>query len=136
MKKKKINKESKQKESRDSSAKHKSPKVSGGKHKHPGASHRGVIDITRSGMGYVTVVDMERDVIVRPQHFNTALHGDTVEVQITKSGGGGGRVEGEIVSSNENKRNSLAASVSKRITVFLFRRQTDQCPICLYQRIS
>jgi hypothetical protein len=70
MKKKKINKEPKQKESKDSSSKHKS-KVSGGKHKHPGASHRGVIEITRSGMGYVTVVDMERDVIVRPQHFNT-----------------------------------------------------------------
>src|ERR671913_2654539 len=97
MKKKKINKEGKQKESKDSSVKHKSAKGSGGKHKHPGASHRGVIDMTRSGMGYVTVADMERDIIVRPQYFNTALHGDAVEVQITKSGGGGGRVEGEIL---------------------------------------
>ena len=50
-------------------------------------THKGKIEITRSGMGYVTVEAMQRDVLVRPQHFNMALHGDTVEVEIIKQGG-------------------------------------------------
>ena len=135
MKKKKINKEPKQKESRDSSAKHKAgtqggrssvAKVAGGKHKHPGASHRGVIEITRSGMGYVTVVDMERDVIVRPQHFNTALHGDTVEVQITKSAGGGGRTEGEIIRIIERKQTQFIGRISIQKNYSFFIPETDR----------
>ncbi len=132
MKKKKINKDQKQKGAKGSSAKHKqgaktaASKVAGGRHKHPGANHRGVIEITRSGMGYVTVTDMERDIIVRPQHFNTALHGDTVEVQITKSGGGGGRMEGEITRVVERKQTQFIGRISIQKNYSFFIPETDR----------
>ena len=126
MKKKKINKESKHKEEKHSSGKHKSAKLATGKHKHPQANHRGVIDITRSGMGYVTIADMERDIIVRPQHFNTALHGDTVEVQITKSGGGGGRMEGEITNVIERKQIQFIGRISIQKNYSFFIPETDR----------
>ncbi|MBP6688266.1 MAG: RNB domain-containing ribonuclease, partial [Lacibacter sp.] len=128
MKKKKINKDfsEKGKSKNKSGSKTGAAKTPGGKHKHPGASHRGVIDITRSGMGYVTVVDMERDVIVRPQHFNTALHGDTVEVQITKSSGGGGRVEGEITRIVERKQTQFIGRISIQKNYSFFIPETDR----------
>ena len=42
--------------------------------------YKGRLDITRSGMGYVIVDKMDNDIMVRPNDFNTALHGDTVKV--------------------------------------------------------
>lgn len=48
---------------------------------------KGVLDITRSGMGFVIVPDTETDILIRPADFNTALHGDTVRVRIKSDGG-------------------------------------------------
>ncbi|MFY7963405.1 MAG: ribonuclease R [Chitinophagaceae bacterium] len=57
---------------------------------------KGVLEITRSGIGYVVVPDNKGDVIVRPGDFNTALNGDTVRVKITKENFSSGRKEGKI----------------------------------------
>ena len=37
-----------------------------------------------SGMGFVIVKSLEQDILVRPNDFNTAMHGDTVLVKITR----------------------------------------------------
>jgi ribonuclease R len=68
------------------------------KHQH-GAKARvstGILDITRSGMGFVIVPDQDSDIMVRPSDFNTALHGDTVRVLI-KGDFKRGRQQGEVV---------------------------------------
>lgn len=57
----------------------------------------GVLDITRSGMGYVIVQDLPSDIIVRPSDFNTALHGDTVKVLVKPGIAKNGRLQGEII---------------------------------------
>jgi ribonuclease R len=53
------------------------------KHKH---SHdqllTGVLDISRSGTGFVVVQDMPVDILIRPDDMSTALHGDTVKVKV------------------------------------------------------
>ena len=38
-------------------------------------------------MGFVVAKGLERDILVRPTDFNTAMHGDTVRVKITQSKG-------------------------------------------------
>lgn len=43
---------------------------------------KGVLDISRSGTGYVIVEGMPVDILVRPDDFNTAMHGDTVRVRV------------------------------------------------------
>lgn len=58
--------------------------------------YTGTIDITRSGMGYVIVQGLDNDIMVRPSDFNTALHGDTVRVQVKGDISKKGRVQGEI----------------------------------------
>jgi ribonuclease R len=67
------------------------------------SSFRGKVEITRSGMAFVTVENMNRDVLVRPHHLNTALNGDVVEVTITKEGNNG-RNEGTISKILERKQ--------------------------------
>jgi len=75
----------------------------------------GVLDITRSGMGYIIVDKESNDIMVRPNDFNTALHGDTVKVQVS----------GEL---NKSKRQQgIVAEVIKRKQVeFMGRLQMNK----------
>jgi ribonuclease R len=57
----------------------------------------GVLEITRSGLGYVVVNNGNGDVLVRQGNFNTALHGDTVAVKIIKESATTKKKEGRIV---------------------------------------
>ncbi len=70
--------------------------------KKPAPLVKGTLDITRSGMGYVIAEGRDKDVLVRPQDFNKAMHGDTVRVKIKESNGK--RAEGvveEVVSRKQ-----------------------------------
>lgn len=57
---------------------------------------KGVIDITRSGMGFVIVENLPVDVIVRPGDLNTALQGDLVRVTIREEKKSGKRMQGIV----------------------------------------
>lgn len=67
-----------------------------------GKTFKGVLDITRSGMGFVIVPEMETDILIRPNDFNTAMHGDTVIVRVKN--GNGRRMQGEVASVVQRKR--------------------------------
>ncbi len=68
--------------------------------------HKGVIEITRSGMGFVVVEGLETDILVRPNDFNSALHGDLVRVKLnaTKEGK---RLQGVITQVIERKQSEF-----------------------------
>ncbi|MFT3750619.1 MAG: ribonuclease R [Agriterribacter sp.] len=66
----------------------------------------GTLDVTRSGIGYVMVENREKDIFIRPQDFNHALHGDRVRVKITRQGRSG-RMEGEITEVIERKQSEF-----------------------------
>lgn len=68
---------------------------------------KGVLDITRSGMGFVTIEGMEADVLIRPSDFNTALHGDTVRVTVKESFGHGRRIQGVVKEVLQRKRSEF-----------------------------
>ena len=55
--------------------------------------YKGVLDITRSGMGYVVVDNLDADILVRPNDFNTALHGDKVRVKVVNESGRSGKLK-------------------------------------------
>jgi ribonuclease R len=65
--------------------------------------YKGVLEITRSGMGFVVVSGLETDILVRPNDFNTALHGDTVRVQVDPDKTGK-RMQGVVVDVLERKQ--------------------------------
>src|SRR5215213_1470930 len=68
------------------------------KKKQQGSPHaiQGTLDITRSGVGFVIIDKEQQDILVRPADFNTALHGDTVRVEIISDGKKSNRQRGVI----------------------------------------
>jgi ribonuclease R len=68
---------------------------------------KGKLDVTRSGMGFVTVEGMDVDVMVRPSDFNTALHGDTVRVAIKEMRSAGRRMQGVVKEVLQRKRSEF-----------------------------
>ncbi|RYG42095.1 MAG: RNB domain-containing ribonuclease, partial [Chitinophagaceae bacterium] len=65
---------------------------------------KGVLDITRSGMGFVIVENSKDDVLVRPSDFNTAMHGDTVRVKVRGDQSRTGRRQGEVTEVVKRKQ--------------------------------
>ena len=72
---------------------------------------KGRLDISRSGMGFVIVEGTEKDIVVRPNDFNRAFHGDIVRVQIAKDLAKGKRPEGKIVDVAERKQTEFIGTI-------------------------
>ena len=70
---------------------------------------KGVLEITRSGMGYVIVEGREKDLLVRPHDFNRGMDGDTVRVKIKDTNGK--RVEGVIAEIVERKQTEFIGNI-------------------------
>src|SRR6185369_17579668 len=82
------------------------------KKKKPGVQlHKGVLEVTRSGMGFVISEGLDRDVLVRPSDFNTALHGDTVLIRVSPSKGRSSRVQGIVESVVERKQTDFPGHI-------------------------
>lgn len=82
---------------------------------------KGRLDISRSGMGYVIVEQLDKDVLVRPNDFNRAFHGDIVRVQIPKGNITGKRAEGVVVDVAERKQTEFIGNmqVNKNFAFFV-----------------
>ena len=86
-----------------------------------GKGLKGIMDITRSGMGFVKIEGMEVDIIVRPSDFNTALHGDTVRVEIKEAKSNGRRMQGVVKEVLMRKRSEFIGhlQMSKGFAFFI-----------------
>ncbi|MBL0146350.1 MAG: ribonuclease R [Chitinophagaceae bacterium] len=73
---------------------------------------KGVLDISRSGMGFVMVEGQEKDIKIKPNDFNRAFHGDTVRVQVDKHSVGNMRQEGKVVEVVERKQKEFIGNIS------------------------
>ncbi len=65
--------------------------------------YKGRLEITRAGMGFVLVHGLETDILVRPNDFNTALHGDMVRVEVNPERSGK-RMQGVVIEVIERKQ--------------------------------
>lgn len=73
--------------------------------------YKGVLDITRSGMGFVITDKLDADILIRPNGFNTALHGDTVRVKLVGDKEKAGRKQGEVVEVVDRKQVSFMGRI-------------------------
>lgn len=71
----------------------------------------GILDITRSGMGYVVVEGLQKDILVRPSDFNRAFHGDKVKINITSENNRTGRVQGVVTDVLERKQSEFMGTI-------------------------
>lgn len=83
--------------------------------------YKGLFEITRSGMGFVIVSGLEKDIIIRPHDFNRAFHGDQVRVEITKGDLRAGRLQGRITQVIERKQKQFVGivEVNKDFSFFI-----------------
>ena len=93
--------------------------------KHEGAL-KGVLDISRSGMGFVMVENLPVDVIVKPADFNTALHGDTVVVRIKEEKKGGRRMQGVVSEVLRRKQTEFMGKMEMNEGFGFFIAETDK----------
>ncbi len=87
---------------------------------------KGRLDISRSGMGFVIVEGEETDILVRPQHFGKAFHGDLVRVEVEKSAGRGKRAEGIVIDVAERKQTEFTGSLETNDKVAFFVAATEK----------
>lgn len=81
---------------------------------------KGVLDISRSGMGFVLVEGQTKDIKIKPNDFGRAFHGDIVRVEVDKYTSGNQRIEGRIVEVVERKQSEFMGnlSISKNFAFF------------------
>ena len=81
---------------------------------------KGVLDISRSGMGFVLVEGQAKDIKIKPNDFGRAFHGDIVRVEVDKHTSGNQRIEGRIVEVVERKQSEFMGNlnISKNFAFF------------------
>lgn len=96
------------------------------KHTHGQTTVKGILEITRSGIGYVLIDDKSGDVLVRPGDFNTALNGDTVRVRIVKENLASKKKEGRITEVVTRKQNEFIGHIQLSTNFAFFVPDTDK----------
>jgi ribonuclease R len=93
---------------------------------------QGTLDVTRSGVGFV-IIDKapghdkeQQDILVRPADFNTALHGDTVRVEIISDGKKSNRQRGVIAEVVERKQTDFIGHLDVSESFAFFIAETDK----------
>ena len=89
-------------------------------------SIQGTLDITRSGVGFVMVDKEQPDILVRPADFNTALHGDTVRVEVMGDGKKSQRRRGVITQVVERKQTDFIGHLEISEAFAFFIAETDK----------
>ena len=87
---------------------------------------KGVLDITRSGIGYIIAEGRDNDVLVKPNDFNKAMHGDTVMVKLKESNGR--RIEGVVEEIVERKQTEFIGDIEVKEN-FAFFKPDSQKPV-------
>ena len=87
---------------------------------------KGLLEVTRSGIGYVVIGDGSGDILVRPGDFNTALNGDTVRVKIVKENAGSRKKEGRITEVITRKQTEFTGHLQLSTNFAFFIPDTDK----------
>ena len=91
-----------------------------------GSVLKGILDVTRSGMGYVVIPNGTGDVFVRPGDFATALHGDTVRVKVTRENPTSKKKEGKITEVVSRKQTEFIGHIQLSTNFAFFVPDTDK----------
>ncbi|WP_212004120.1 ribonuclease R [Chitinophaga sp. HK235] len=72
---------------------------------------KGVVELTRSGMAFVIVPGLAKDIMVKQKNLHTALDKDEVLVDVIKQGRGDGRMEGIITDVLKRNKTEFTGSL-------------------------
>ena len=78
------------------------------------SSVKGVLDISRSGTGFVVVENLPIDIMIRPGDLGTAMNGDTVRVQVKEARDRDKRQKGVIVEVLNRKQSEFIGTLEMK----------------------
>lgn len=87
----------------------------------------GILDISRSGMGFVKVEGYDQDILVKPNDFGKAFDGDMVKVEIPNHHGNG-RIEGKITDVVKRSKTEFVGNVEINKNVAFFVASAQKVP--------
>lgn len=87
---------------------------------------KGVLELTRSGMGYVSVDNLDVDIMIRPADLHTALHGDLVRIAIKEQKAVGKRMQGVVKEVIKRKRIEFIGQIEMGKGFAFFVAETDK----------
>lgn len=87
---------------------------------------KGVLEIARSGTGFVLMDEKDTDVLVRPGNFNTALNGDVVKVKVTKENPVTKKREGKITEVVTRKQTEFIGHIQLSTNFAFFVPDTEK----------
>lgn len=76
-----------------------------------GGEFKGILEVTRSGTGFVKVDGLDTDIMIRPSALRTALDGDLVTVAIRDKRNSGRRMQGEIREVIKRRRTEFIGRI-------------------------
>jgi len=89
-------------------------------------TYTGTLDVSKSGVGFVIVDQLDKDILVKPNHFGMAFHGDKVRVQVNTSDHAGKRMEGVITEVVERKHSSFMGRIQINRNIAFFESGGDR----------
>ena len=87
---------------------------------------KGKLDISRSGIGYVIVEGIEKDIVIRPNDFGRAFHGDTVKVQVSNDSSRGRRTEGKVTEVATRNQVTFIGNILVNKNIAFFKAATEK----------
>jgi ribonuclease R len=102
------------------------PKPHTGKQGRGTQALKGILEITRSGIGYAVIGDGKDDVLIRPNNFNTAMNGDEVIVKVTKQNERSLKREGRVVEVKTRKQTEFVGHMQVSPSFAFFIADTDK----------
>lgn len=74
-------------------------------------AYKGVVEVTRSGMAFVVVEGLTRDIMVKQKNLNSALDGDEVLVEMLREGRSTTRPEGLVTDVLKRKKTEFTGTI-------------------------
>lgn len=98
---------------------------------------KGVIEVTRSGLGYVIVEGLSKDVLVKREHIGNALDGDTVRVEINpRAKKFGSRPEGIVTDVLKRKQTEFGGRLEVHKHFAFLIPDNDKMPVDIFVPID
>ncbi len=93
----------------------------------------GKLEITRTGLGYVIVEGLEKDVLIKRENVRNALNGDEVKIEVVERGKKfGSRPEGKILDVVRRKQSEFSGRVEVHPHFAFLVPDNDKMPVDIF----
>ena len=95
-------------------------------------TYTGKLEVTRSGMGFVVVQGLDKDIMIERENMGTALGGDEVKVEVRGYGDNNRRLKGTITDVVRRKQSEFSGRVEVHPHFAFLVPESDKMPVDIF----